>query len=174
MSPLQQVQEQMQQQVQEQMSPLQQVQEQLFKIITAPIDFNDPTVEEDIKNALQTLGYEIREDPEDITGGTVIYSKNNKNEKIHYTHKNRPVFTNKTVKVAGKSILGKCHVSDLSNGNVAIILGRRRYHTKYFNLYPKAKEEIRRVAEDPIKKNKCIAIARDLDEKLKNLKISNN
>lgn len=88
------------------------------------------------------------------------------NTKKHKNQKNR------TVKKGGKSLLGKCHIANLSDGNLSIILGRRRYHTKYFNLYPIAKDEIRKVAQDPVTKNKCIAIARDLDTKLKNLKIN--
>ena len=71
---------------------------------------------------------------------------------------------------AGKSILGKCHIFDLPNNNVKIIIGRRRYYTKHFDINPVAKQMLREIANDPVKKNRCIAIARQLDLEFKNLK----
>ena len=77
---------------------------------------------------------------------------------------------NRKSKKAGKSILGKCHIFDLPNNNVKIIIGRRRYYTKHFDINPIAKQMLREVANDPAKKNSCIAIARQLDLEFKNLK----
>jgi hypothetical protein len=71
---------------------------------------------------------------------------------------------------AGKSILGKCYVIDLPNNNVKVIIGRRRYYTKHFDINPIAKDLLREVANNPFKKNNCIAIARKLDIEFKNLK----
>ena len=71
---------------------------------------------------------------------------------------------------AGKSILGKCYVIDLPNNNVKVIIGRRRYYTKHFDINPIAKDLLREVANNPLKKNNCIAIARKLDIEFKNLK----
>ena len=76
---------------------------------------------------------------------------------------------NKTLK-AGKSILGKCHIFDLPNNNIKIIIGRRRYYTKHFDIHPLAKELLIEVANDKKKKNSCIAIARLLDLEFKKLK----
>ena len=71
---------------------------------------------------------------------------------------------------AGKSILGKCHIIDLPNNNVKVIIGRRRYYTKHFDINPIAKKLLRDVANDPLKKNNCISIARRLDIEFKKLK----
>ena len=84
--------------------------------------------------------------------------KNKKNRKSRHTQK------------AGKSILGKCHIIDLPNNNVKVIIGRRRYYTKNFDINPIAKNLLRDIANDPIKKNNCIAIARRLDMEFKKLK----
>ncbi len=92
----------------------------------------------------------------------MVYTKKHKNLK------------NRTVKKGGKSILGTCHIIDLpsknGDGNVKVIIGRRRYYTKHFDINPLAKQMLREIANDPNKKNRCIAIARDLDQKFKNLK----
>ena len=71
---------------------------------------------------------------------------------------------------AGKSILGRCYIIDLPNNNVKVIIGRRRYYTKHFDINPIAKNLLRDIANDPFKKNNCIAIARKLDIEFKQLK----
>lgn len=76
----------------------------------------------------------------------------------------------KKSKKAGKSILGKCHIFDLPNNNIKIIIGRRRYYTKHFDISPIAKKMLMEIASNPDKKNNCIAIARKLDNDFKNLK----
>lgn len=93
----------------------------------------------------------------------------------NYTKKNSKVKKKKDKKSrhtqkAGKSILGKCYVIDLPNNNVKVIIGRRRYYTKHFDINPIAKNLLRDVANDPLKKNNCIAIARRLDKEFKQLK----
>lgn len=92
-------------------------------------------------------------------------SKNSRKEKAAKSKK-----ADKTQK-AGKSLLGKCNIFDLPNNNVKLIIGRRRYYTKNFDINPIAKKLLQKVANDPLKKNKCIAIARKLDEEFRQLKI---
>tara|TARA_Y100000591_G_C21559634_1_gene557858 strand:+ start:436 stop:720 length:285 start_codon:yes stop_codon:yes gene_type:complete len=82
---------------------------------------------------------------------------------VKKTNKNR-------TKKAGMSKLGKCHIIDLPNNNVKVIIGRRRYYTKNFDITPFAKKLLIEVANNPKTKNLCIAIARELDIKFKNLK----
>lgn len=88
-----------------------------------------------------------------------------------YTYK-KAKFSGKKrkTKKAGKSILEKCHIFDLPNNNIKIIIGRRRYYTKHFDISPIAKKMLMEIASNPDKKNNCIAIARKLDNDLKNLK----
>lgn len=98
-------------------------------------------------------------------------SKTKKNSKSKKLSKNsRKEKAAKTQK-AGKSLLGKCNIFDLPNNNVKLIIGRRRYYTKNFDINPIAKKLLQKVANDPLKKNKCIAIARKLDEEFRQLKI---
>jgi hypothetical protein len=92
-----------------------------------------------------------------------------KREKKYKTTKQKKNKKNYTQK-AGKSILGKCHIFDLPNNNIKIIIGRRRYYTKHFDINPIAKQMLEEIANDPLKKNSCIAIARQLDYEFKNLK----
>jgi len=82
---------------------------------------------------------------------------------------NKKTRKNKTQN-AGKSILGKCHIFDLPNNNVKVIIGRRRYYTKHFDIDPIAKNMLKELANNPEKKNNCIAIARQLDYEFKNMK----
>ena len=84
--------------------------------------------------------------------------------------KNKKYRKSRHTQKAGKSILGKCYVIDLPNNNVKVIIGRRRYYTKHFDINPIAKDLLREVANNPFKKNNCIAIARKLDIEFKNLK----
>jgi hypothetical protein len=88
----------------------------------------------------------------------------------NYTKKNNKIKRKKYTQKAGKSILGRCHIIDLPNNNVKVIIGRRRYYTKHFDINPIAKNLLRDIANDPLKKNKCIAIARQLDTEFKKLK----
>lgn len=55
-------------------------------------------------------------------------------------------------KKAGKSILEKCHIFDLPNNNIKIIIGRRRYYTKHFDISPIAKKMLMEIANNPDKK----------------------
>ncbi len=123
---------------------------QAFTKILTDVKF-DPTVEE-IVDVLKPM-------LESVKGGKKYNTaKQKKNNKKKYTQK------------AGKSILGKCYVIDLQNNNVKVIIGRRRYYTKHFDINPIAKDLLREVANNPFKKNNCIAIARKLDIEFKNLK----
>ena len=97
-------------------------------------------------------------------GYSLNYTKKNSRRKIKNDRKSR--HTQK----AGKSILGQCHVIDLPNNNVKVIIGRRRYYTKHFDINPIAKNLLREIANNPLKKNNCIAIARRLDIEFKKLK----
>jgi hypothetical protein len=125
----------------------------LFQAFTKILsdDKFDPTVEE-IVDVLKPM-------LESVKGGKKYNTaKQKKNNKKKYTQK------------AGKSILGKCYVIDLQNNNVKVIIGRRRYYTKHFDINPIAKDLLREVANNPFKKNNCIAIAKKLDIEFKNLK----
>jgi hypothetical protein len=70
---------------------------------------------------------------------------------------------------AGSSKLGKCFFELLPNNNIKLILGRRRYVTKYFNTNSVARKLLLEIANDPERKNGCIRIAKNLDIKLKQL-----
>ena len=124
----------------------------LFQAFTKILsdDKFDPTVEE-IVDVLKPMLVSVK-------GGKKYKTAKHKRDKKKYTQK------------AGKSILGKCYVIDLPNNNVKVIIGRRRYYTKHFDINPIAKDLLREVANNPFKKNNCIAIARKLDIEFKNLK----
>ena len=70
----------------------------------------------------------------------------------------------------GKSVLGECHIEELPNNNIKIILGRRKYVTTNFDISPESNNELRIMANNPETKNKCIAWARVRDKELKELK----
>jgi hypothetical protein len=78
--------------------------------------------------------------------------------------------TMKKNRKGGKSVLGECHIEELPNNNLKIILGRRKYVTKNFDISPESNNELRIMANNPETKNKCIAWARIRDKELKELK----
>ena len=96
-------------------------------------------------------------------------SNKTQNKKKSRKKTNKRTRKNKTQKGA-KSILGKCHIFDLPNNNIKLIIGRRRYYTRHFDIDPLAKEMLKKLVNDPAKKNSCIAIARQLDNEFKKLK----
>ena len=97
------------------------------------------------------------------------YRKKTHKRKIKKT-KNKKTKNNiskKNIQIAGASILGRCYVENLPNNNLKLILGRRKYTTKHLANNLVAKNYINEVANDPMRKNKCIAIARLFDNEVK-------
>ena len=88
----------------------------------------------------------------------VSTKKGGKKKKGKYTQK------------AGFTKLGRCYIIPLPNDNLKIILGRRKYVTKNFDINPASKTLIYNVANNPVTKNKCIAVARYEDRRLKFIK----
>ena len=78
--------------------------------------------------------------------------------------------TKKNGQKAGATKLGRCYIEDLPNNNVKLILGRRKYITKYLDSDGRARDYIYKIANDPLRKQECISIARILDNKLKTYK----
>ena len=90
----------------------------------------------------------------------IVASKTKKKQrKFKYTQK------------AGTTKLGRCYVEELPNGNLKLILGRRKYITKYFNNSSIARNYIYEIAKNPnsLIKNKCIEKAQQLDKELKEI-----
>ena len=86
------------------------------------------------------------------------YTKKNK-KKIHLLNKTKKGGNNK-----------KCFIEDLTDGNIRIIKGRRRYITKNFNINSNAKKYIYDIANNIYDERNCIKVARLLDIGLKNIK----
>jgi hypothetical protein len=70
----------------------------------------------------------------------------------------------------GGSKLESCHIEELPNNNIKIIIGRRRYKTKNFHLDPNAKTLIHKISNSLERKHQCIAVAKSEDERLKSLR----
>jgi len=87
----------------------------------------------------------------------------------HHNSSTKSHIDKKTRKAGGSSKLGKCFFELLPNNNIKLILGRRRYVTKYFNTNSVARKLLLEIANDPERKNGCIRIAKNLDIKLKQL-----
>lgn len=86
------------------------------------------------------------------------------------TKKRETKRNNKNSQKAGATKLGRCYIENLPNNNLKLILGRRKYITKYLHDTIHARDYIYKIANDPLRKQECIAIARLLDNKLKTYK----
>lgn len=69
----------------------------------------------------------------------------------------------KNAKRAGATKLGRCYIEKLPNNNLKLILGRRKYITKYLHNNTRARDYIYKISNDPLRKQECISIARLLD-----------
>ena len=80
--------------------------------------------------------------------------------------------TRKYAQKAGTTKLGRCYIEELPNNNLKLILGRRKYITKHFDVNPVARNYVYKIANDPLRRHKCIVVARLLDAHIKSSKRS--
>jgi hypothetical protein len=95
---------------------------------------------------------------------------NKKSKKSKKKSKKSNKRTKKNGQKAGTTKLGRCYIEDLPNNNLKLILGRRKYITKYLDSDGRARDYIYKIANDPLRKQECISIARILDKELKTYK----
>ena len=96
-------------------------------------------------------------------------TKNKQKTKINKKKQNNRTKerTGKYTLKAGTTKLGRCYVEPLPNNNLKLILGRRRYKTKYLANNLMARDYINEVANDPLRKQQCIVVARSIDDEIK-------
>ena len=120
--------------------------------------------------------------PPKLTGGQLPYTKKkttlpftSRNIQMKHTRKRDKKSKSSSSSLRGRTTTqrggkSKCFVQNMSDGNIRIISGRRRYITKNFNLDPRAQLYINQNANLP--NVNCIKIAQHLDNQLKKLRKS--